>query len=143
MQVTTPDPPLATVCPALIDPPRSTGSFSGLGREETARWIGVISFHCSAVRWLRCHFSRTRRHAGLRGSASCGTRGALEKKGLLHRTSSRFRDLGYVEGRNVHFEHRFPNELPERFRSMMAYQQRANIAKMTVERRLPLGVWSK
>jgi hypothetical protein len=54
-----------------------------------------------------------------------------------------FRDLGYVEGRNVHFEHRFPNELPERFRSMMAYQQRANIAKMTVERRLPLGVWSK
>jgi len=26
---------------------------------------------------------------------------------------------------------------------MMAYQQRANIAKMTVERRLPLGVWSK
>ena len=31
-----------------------------------------------------------------------------------------FRDLGYVEGRNVHFEHRFPNELPERFRSMMA-----------------------
>ena len=28
-----------------------------------------------------------------------------------------FRDLGYVEGRNVHFEHRFPNELPERFRS--------------------------
>jgi putative ABC transport system substrate-binding protein len=25
----------------------------------------------------------------------------------------------------------------------LAYQQRANIAKMTVERRLPLGVWSK
>jgi putative ABC transport system substrate-binding protein len=31
-----------------------------------------------------------------------------------------FRDLGYVEGRNVHFDDRFPNELPERFRSMIA-----------------------
>jgi putative ABC transport system substrate-binding protein len=31
-----------------------------------------------------------------------------------------FRDLGYVDGRNVIFEHRFPNEMPERFRSMTA-----------------------
>ena len=31
-----------------------------------------------------------------------------------------FRDLGYVEGRNINFEHRFPNEMPERFRSMIA-----------------------
>jgi len=31
-----------------------------------------------------------------------------------------FRDLGFVEGRNVHFEHRFPNEMPERFPSMVA-----------------------
>jgi putative ABC transport system substrate-binding protein len=29
-----------------------------------------------------------------------------------------FRDIGYVEGRNVRFEHRFPNELPEHFRRM-------------------------
>jgi putative ABC transport system substrate-binding protein len=31
-----------------------------------------------------------------------------------------FRDLGYVDGRNVILEHRFPNEMPERFRSMTA-----------------------
>jgi len=31
-----------------------------------------------------------------------------------------FRDLGYVDGRNIILEHRFPNEMPERFRSMTA-----------------------
>lgn len=29
-----------------------------------------------------------------------------------------FRDLGYEHGRNITLEHRFPNEIPERFRSM-------------------------
>jgi putative tryptophan/tyrosine transport system substrate-binding protein len=31
-----------------------------------------------------------------------------------------FKSLGYVEGRNVRFEHRFPNEIPEQFKSMGA-----------------------
>jgi putative ABC transport system substrate-binding protein len=31
-----------------------------------------------------------------------------------------FSDLGYADGRNVTFEHRFPNEIPERFKSMAA-----------------------
>ena len=31
-----------------------------------------------------------------------------------------FRELGYVDGRNVILEHRFPNELPDRFRTMTA-----------------------
>src|SRR5512139_3956060 len=31
-----------------------------------------------------------------------------------------FKDLGYVEGKNIRFEHRFPNEIPERFREMAA-----------------------
>jgi putative ABC transport system substrate-binding protein len=31
-----------------------------------------------------------------------------------------FKDLGYVEGRNIRFEHRFPNETPDRFREMAA-----------------------
>lgn len=31
-----------------------------------------------------------------------------------------FRDLGYVNGRNITLEHRFPNEMPDRFRSMAA-----------------------
>src|ERR1700739_1081173 len=29
-----------------------------------------------------------------------------------------FHDLGYVEGRNIHFDHRFPAENPERFRTL-------------------------
>ena len=31
-----------------------------------------------------------------------------------------FRDLGYADGRNIVIEHRFANEMPERFRSMAA-----------------------
>jgi ABC-type uncharacterized transport system substrate-binding protein len=31
-----------------------------------------------------------------------------------------FSDLGYVDGRNIILEHRFPNEMPDRFRSMAA-----------------------
>jgi putative tryptophan/tyrosine transport system substrate-binding protein len=31
-----------------------------------------------------------------------------------------FKSLGYVDGRNIKFEHRFPNEIPERFKSMGA-----------------------
>jgi len=31
-----------------------------------------------------------------------------------------FAKLGYVDGRNIKFEHRFPNETPERFKSMAA-----------------------
>jgi putative tryptophan/tyrosine transport system substrate-binding protein len=29
-----------------------------------------------------------------------------------------FKDLGYADGRNIRFEHRFPNETPDRFRDM-------------------------
>jgi putative ABC transport system substrate-binding protein len=31
-----------------------------------------------------------------------------------------FSELGYVEGQNIRLEHRFPNEIPDRFRSMLA-----------------------
>jgi putative tryptophan/tyrosine transport system substrate-binding protein len=31
-----------------------------------------------------------------------------------------FKELGYIEGRNITFEHRFPNETPERFQQMAA-----------------------
>ena len=32
-----------------------------------------------------------------------------------------FKELGYVDGRNIVLEHRFPNEIPERFKSMAAH----------------------
>lgn len=31
-----------------------------------------------------------------------------------------FSELGYVEGQNIRLEHRFPNEVPDRFKSMIA-----------------------
>src|SRR6516225_8836831 len=31
-----------------------------------------------------------------------------------------FRDLGYIDGQNVKLEHRFPNEQPDQFKSMVA-----------------------
>jgi putative ABC transport system substrate-binding protein len=31
-----------------------------------------------------------------------------------------FRDLGYVDGQNLRLEHRFPNEVPEQFKRMVA-----------------------
>jgi putative ABC transport system substrate-binding protein len=38
-----------------------------------------------------------------------------------------FRALGYVDGRNIRFEHRFPNEIPERFKSMAAELASLNV----------------
>src|SRR6478672_1009889 len=29
-----------------------------------------------------------------------------------------FNELGYVEGKNIHLDHRFPNENPDRFRTL-------------------------
>jgi putative tryptophan/tyrosine transport system substrate-binding protein len=38
-----------------------------------------------------------------------------------------FKGLGYVDGRNIKFEHRFPNEMPERLRSMAAQLVSLNV----------------
>jgi putative ABC transport system substrate-binding protein len=47
--------------------------------------------------------------------------GSAEQEGPYFRAMVEgFAGLGYVEGRNVKLEHRFPNEIPERFRSMAA-----------------------
>lgn len=45
---------------------------------------------------------------------------AAEEGSYYTGLSEGFRDLGYVDGRNIILEHRFPNEMPERFRSMVA-----------------------
>lgn len=45
--------------------------------------------------------------------------GSAEEEGPYFKALTEgFRDLGYVEGRNIKLEHRFPNEMPERFKSM-------------------------
>ena len=45
--------------------------------------------------------------------------GSAEEEGSNYRALVRgFTDLGYVEGRNIVLDHRFPNELPAQFRSM-------------------------
>jgi putative ABC transport system substrate-binding protein len=47
--------------------------------------------------------------------------GSAEEEGPYFRALMQgFRDLGYIDGRNIKLEHRFPNEMPERFRGMAA-----------------------
>ena len=47
--------------------------------------------------------------------------GSADEEGPYYRGLLQgFRDLGYIEGQNIVFEHRFPNELPDLFRSMVA-----------------------
>src|SRR6201993_2532351 len=41
---------------------------------------------------------------------------AEEEDAYLSILVKAFDDLGYVEGKNIHLEHRFPAENPERFR---------------------------
>src|SRR5262249_60115942 len=43
-----------------------------------------------------------------------------------------FAKLGYVEGRNIILEHRFPNEEPERFRTMAAELVALNVDVLMV-----------
>src|SRR5262249_37674284 len=45
--------------------------------------------------------------------------GSAEQEGALFTALAEgFRALGYIDGHNIILEHRFPNEMPERFRSM-------------------------
>jgi putative ABC transport system substrate-binding protein len=46
--------------------------------------------------------------------------GSAEEEGPYFTSLLQFRDLGYVEGKTITFEHRFPNETPDRFKSMAA-----------------------
>jgi putative ABC transport system substrate-binding protein len=46
-----------------------------------------------------------------------------------------FKALGYVDGRNIRFEHRFPNETPDRFRSMAA-----ELVSMKVDVLMSVGI---
>jgi putative ABC transport system substrate-binding protein len=54
--------------------------------------------------------------------------GSAEEEGSNFRALIKgFNDLGYDEGRNLKLEHRFPNEVPERFRSMAAELVASNV----------------
>jgi putative ABC transport system substrate-binding protein len=47
--------------------------------------------------------------------------GSAEEEGPYYRgLADGFKALGYIGGRNIAFEHRFPNEIPEQFKSMAA-----------------------
>jgi putative tryptophan/tyrosine transport system substrate-binding protein len=67
--------------------------------------------------------------------AACGTRAAIlewdsygwrslarrqcrGRRCLSERFSESVNDLGYVEGKNIHLDHRFPAENPDRFRTL-------------------------
>jgi putative ABC transport system substrate-binding protein len=54
--------------------------------------------------------------------------GSAEQEGSSFKSLVKgFGDLGYVEGRNIVLEHRFPNEMPERFKSMAAELVASNV----------------
>jgi ABC-type uncharacterized transport system substrate-binding protein len=54
--------------------------------------------------------------------------GSAEQEGSSFKSLVKgFTDLGYVEGRNIVLEHRFPNEMPERFKSMAAELVASNV----------------
>jgi hypothetical protein len=54
--------------------------------------------------------------------------GSAEAEGSNFRSLVQgFADLGYVDGRNIVLEHRFPDEVPEQFRSMAADLVSANV----------------
>jgi putative ABC transport system substrate-binding protein len=54
--------------------------------------------------------------------------GSAEEEGPYFKALAEgFRDLGYVEGRTIILEHRFPNEMPERFKAMAAELAALNV----------------
>src|SRR5918993_4678883 len=68
-----------------------------------------------------------------RSSLALAQRGRIPTVGVLWHAGSSFEEgayftgliegfqaLGYVDGLNITLHHRFPNEMPERFRSMVA-----------------------
>jgi putative tryptophan/tyrosine transport system substrate-binding protein len=73
----------------------------------------------AAVAWPRAARAQERRRipkVGVLWHAA-----SAEEEGALFRALVEgFRTLGYIDGQNIILEHRFPNEMPERFRSMAA-----------------------
>src|SRR5262245_51861718 len=53
--------------------------------------------------------------------------GPSEEQPYFNALIQGFKELGYVEGRNIRFEHRFPNEMPDRFRQMAAELAALNV----------------
>jgi hypothetical protein len=98
----------------------------------------ALSWHSGLRGWAHARSRTTPVHCAIRRRsrvAARGTRAAGRKNShgyLWHAGSPEeevpyfgalqegFARLGYVDGRNIRLEHRFPNEMPERFKSMAA-----------------------
>jgi putative ABC transport system substrate-binding protein len=71
----------------------------------------------SAAVWPRA--ARAQRQARIPKVGVLWHAASAEEEGpLFNGLVEGFRKVGYVEGRNITLEHRFPNEIPERFKSM-------------------------
>src|SRR5215467_13161405 len=46
---------------------------------------------------------------------------------LFHGLVEGFKNLGYVDGRTIRLEHRFPNEIPERFKALAVELATSNV----------------
>jgi putative ABC transport system substrate-binding protein len=79
-------------------------------RREFIAALGAVA---CAVGSARSQTDRKPKVGILWHAGSAGTQGAYYTAVIRG-----FRDLGYIDGQNITLEHRFANEVPERFRSM-------------------------
>jgi putative ABC transport system substrate-binding protein len=84
--------------------------------------IAKTRFRCASLRLRNMASLRARgtteKNSHYRCIVACGS--AEEEAPFFEALREGFNDLGYIEGQNIRLEHRFPNEIPERFRSMAA-----------------------
>ena len=76
-------------------------------------FIAALVAAACPVGFARAQTSKKPKVGILWHAGSAGTQGAYYTAVIRG-----FRDLGYIDGQNITLEHRFANEVPERFRSM-------------------------
>ena len=90
--------------------------YSGKGRMRRREFIAAAG---SAVMWPRVGSAQEKRRLPRIG-VLWHAANAEEEGSIFTSLIEGFRDLGYIDGRSIIFEHRYPNEVPERFKAMAA-----------------------
>ena len=84
--------------------------------------LGVASFSTASAAFAQRQAGKVPRIGVLWHAGS-----AEEEKVPLGALVQGFKNLGYAEGKNISFEHRFPNEQPERFIELARELTRLNV----------------
>jgi putative tryptophan/tyrosine transport system substrate-binding protein len=97
--------------------------------------LGVASFSTASAAFAQRQAGKVPRIGVLWHAGS-----AEEEKVPLGALVQGFKNLGYAEGKNISFEHRFPNEQPERFIELARELTRLNVdVLVTVTRQAALA----